>query len=224
MSSESIRSYHSPRRRLQAAQTRAAVLEAATRLFGELGWAATSMKSIAKTAGVSLETVYAGFGSKGELLGAVMDVAVVGDDLPIPLAQRDVALALGSGALDQRVANAASMSVAISSRTCELVQAVTHGAATDAALAQRLASLDERRRREIAGYFQQVASRPPSPLELDEVWLLTSAEAFHLLVHRSGWTPEQHQQWLADSLLRIISADAPDVAGRATTTQGKGLS
>jgi len=224
MSSGSIRSYHSPRRHLQAAQTRAAVLEAATRLFGELGWAATSMKRVAETAGVSLETVYAGFGSKAELLGAVMDAAVVGDDLPIPLAQRDVGLALGSGGRDQRAGKAASMSAEISSRTCALVQALTQGAATDAALAQRLALLDERRRRDIAGYFEQVASRPPSPRELDEVWLLTSAEAFHLLVHRSGWTPEQHQQWLADSLLRIISADPPDAARRATTTDGKGLS
>jgi Transcriptional regulator len=209
---------------MQAEQTRAAVLDAATRLFGEFGWADSSMRRVAKAAGVSVETVYAAFGSKGDLLAAVMDVAVVGDDLPIPLAQRDVALVLGTGTRDERVTKAASMSAAISSRTCELVQALTQGSATDGSLAQRLAALDERRRGEIADYFEQVASRPPTRLELDEVWLLTSAEVFHLLVHRSGWTPEQHEHWLADRLLRIIAPDAQDASGHRKKTQRKGLS
>ena len=209
---------------MQAAQTRAAVLDAATRLFGELGWADSSMRRVAKAAGVSVETVYAGFGSKGDLLAAVMDVAVVGDDLPIPLAQRDVALVLGAGTLGERVAKAAGMSVAISRRTCELVQALTQGSATDTLLSQRLAALDERRRGEIADYFEQVASRAPTGLELDEVWLLTSAEVFHLLVHRSGWTPEQHEHWLADSLLRLVSQDPQDASSQGKKTERKGLS
>ena len=198
---------------MQAAQTRAAVLDAAARLFGEFGWADTSMRRIAEAAGVSMETVYAGFGSKGDLLAAVMDIAVVGDDLPIPLAQRDVALMLGTGTRDERVAKAAGMSTAISSRTCALVQALTQGSATDGSLAQLLGALDERRRGECAYYFEQVASRPPTRLEVDEVWLLTSAEVFHLLVHRSGWTPERHEQWLAHRLLGLVSQDPQDTTG-----------
>ena len=209
---------------MQAAQTRAAVLDAATRLFGELGWADSSMRRVAKAAGVSVETVYAGFGSKGDLFAAVMDVAVVGDDLPIPLAQRDVALVLGTGTRDERVTRAASMSAAISGRTCELVQTLTQGSATDDLLAQRLAALDERRRGEIAEYFMQVASRAPTGLELDEVWLLTSAEVFHLLVHRSGWTPEQHEHWLADGLLRLVSQDPQDASKPSNKSHRKGLS
>ena len=209
---------------MQAAQTRAVVLDAAARLFGELGWADTSMRHVAKAAGVSMETVYAGFGSKGDLLAAVMDVAVVGDDLPIPLARRDFALVLGTGTRDERVAKAAGMSVAISSRTCELVQALTQGSATDASLARRLAELDARRRAEIADYFEQVASRAPTVLELDEVWLLTSAEVFHLLVHRSGWMPEQHKHWLANRLLGLVSQDPQDASGPGKKNQRKGLS
>ena len=224
VSSEPARSYHSPLRRRQAAQTRAAVLDAATALFGELGWADTSMRHVAKAAGVSMETVYAVFGSKGDLLAAVMDVAVVGDDLPIPLAQRDVALVLGTGTRGERVTKAASMSAAISSRTCELVQALTQGSATDAFLAQRLCALDERRRGEIADYIKQVASRAPTRRELDEVWLLTSAEVFHLLVHRSGWTPEQHEHWLADRLLGLDSQASQDASGQGNKIQRKGLS
>lgn len=209
MSATPTRAYHSPRRRLQAEQTRAAVLDAATSLFAEQGWADTSMRRVAEAAGVSTETVYGGFGSKRDLLAAVLDVAVVGDDLPVPLAQREDALLVGVGTHEERVAKAAALSVTISARTCELIQALTQGSATDPALAQRLTELDERRRGEVAHYFQQVASRAPTRAELDEVWLLTSSEVFHLLVHRSGWTPEQHEHWLADRL-RHITSNPPD--------------
>ena len=70
------RTYRSTRRREQAAETQAAILEAATRLFGERGWAATGMRDVARQAGVSVETVYTGFGSKSDLLMAAIDVAV----------------------------------------------------------------------------------------------------------------------------------------------------
>lgn len=198
---------------MQAEQTRAAVLEAARSLFADLGWAGTSMRGVARDAGVAMETVYANFGSKRDLLAAVVDVAVVGDDLPIPLAQRAFALGLGVGTRRERVAKAARMSAAISSRTCDLIQALIQGSATDIELARRLADLDERRRGEITRYFEQVASRPATPEQLDELWLLTSAEVFHMLVHRSGWTPEHHEQWLADRLMEITS-DAPHGASR----------
>jgi hypothetical protein len=55
------------------------------------------------------------------------------------------------------------------------------------------------------------------------VWLLTSAEVFHLLVHRSGWTPEQHEHWLADRLLGLVSQDQ-DTPGQSKKIQRKGLS
>ncbi len=62
------RSYNSSRRTLQAAQTRDEVLRAATELFRETGWAGTTLAAIAERAGVSVETVYKGFGSKKGLL------------------------------------------------------------------------------------------------------------------------------------------------------------
>ena len=82
------RAYTSPRRRQQAAETRAAVQATAAALFSEKGWAATGMRDVATAAGVSVETVYASFGSKADLLMAALDMAVVGDALPVPLAGR----------------------------------------------------------------------------------------------------------------------------------------
>ena len=73
-----MRTYRSPLRDRQRAETRAAVIDAARDPFVEQGYAATSIAEIARTAGVSPETVYATFGTKRELLRAVVDAAATG--------------------------------------------------------------------------------------------------------------------------------------------------
>src|ERR671934_682944 len=82
------RRYESPRRREQAAATRLAILEAAERLFGERGYAGTSVSAIAAAAGVALKTVYAAFGTKAEVLRALWNLRMRGDEEPAPLAER----------------------------------------------------------------------------------------------------------------------------------------
>ncbi len=82
---------------MQAAQTRAVVLEAATRLFAEHGWVGTGMRDVARAAAVSVETVYTTFGSKADLLRSALEVAIVGDDAQVPLADRPVYTAIGTG-------------------------------------------------------------------------------------------------------------------------------
>ncbi|HEY7007461.1 MAG TPA: TetR family transcriptional regulator, partial [Jatrophihabitantaceae bacterium] len=77
--SSSTRTYSSDRRRRQAEQTRADVLRAAVTLFSTSGWSATTLAAIAAEAGVAVETVYSGFGSKKNLLREAIDVSIVGD-------------------------------------------------------------------------------------------------------------------------------------------------
>ena len=52
----------------RASQTRAAIIEAALRLFRETGYEATTMRAIAREAGVSTGNAYYYFGSKEELI------------------------------------------------------------------------------------------------------------------------------------------------------------
>jgi AcrR family transcriptional regulator len=73
------RMYHAPRRTAAAAETRQAILRAATEEFEARGWAATTMRSIAKRAGVSPKTVEALFATKPALLEATLLAALVGD-------------------------------------------------------------------------------------------------------------------------------------------------
>ena len=82
------RPYDNSRRQAQARATRQTVIEAATRLFTEYGYPATTIEAVADAADVPLPTVYRLFGSKRALLAAVLDTSFGGDDQPIAFADR----------------------------------------------------------------------------------------------------------------------------------------
>ncbi|GAA4738341.1 TetR/AcrR family transcriptional regulator [Phytohabitans rumicis] len=62
-----------PKERADAARNRAAVLDAAARLFAEHGVATVSMDEIAATAGVGKGTLFRRFGDKAGLAAALLD-------------------------------------------------------------------------------------------------------------------------------------------------------
>src|SRR5688572_25206086 len=82
------RTYTSYVRAEQADATRSRVVRVADARFRADGYAATSVAAVARDAGVSSQTVYNVFGTKSALLKAAYDIAVVGDDDPVPLAER----------------------------------------------------------------------------------------------------------------------------------------
>src|SRR5919112_1678265 len=82
------RPYDSSNRTRQARDTRRRIVEAAALLFVREGYSATSIKAIAETAGVAVPTVYASLRSKANILRAVVDLTVRGDDEAAPLASR----------------------------------------------------------------------------------------------------------------------------------------
>src|SRR6478735_12842871 len=125
------RSYTSTRRAQQAAQTRSDVLAAATRLFTTSGWAGTTVSAIAAEAGVAVETIYSGFGSKKALLRAAMDVAVVGDTDPIPWAEREEFRRLGEGPPSTRAKAAAEVVSVIHVRSSGVWKAIMEASTAD---------------------------------------------------------------------------------------------
>src|SRR2546421_2312680 len=125
------RRYSSPLRAAQAGRTRAQVLTAAAACFEESGWAGTTVAVIAERAGVAVETVYSAFGSKKQLLREVIDVAVVGDTAPVPLAEREVFSRLGEGTRDARIDAGIQMLTDIHERIARLWRTVGEAAASD---------------------------------------------------------------------------------------------
>lgn len=198
------RAYRSPRRAEQAAQTRAAVLEAAARLFAERGWASTGMRDVAREAGVAVETVYAGFGSKPDLLVAALDVSVVGDDAPVPLADRPEFAALAQGTFDERVRHAARLVTRIHVSTAGLHVALRQGAAGEPALALRLTKAEEGRRLNTQQGVELVAGRPVDAEVVDALWALMSVEVFRLLTDLRGWRVDDYEEWVAEEISRRL--------------------
>ena len=73
------RRYDSAGRREAADRRRAAVVDAASRLFVRDGFAGTTIARIAESAGVSEEMVYKSFGNKVALVRAIRDKALAGE-------------------------------------------------------------------------------------------------------------------------------------------------
>jgi TetR/AcrR family transcriptional regulator, regulator of autoinduction and epiphytic fitness len=88
------RTYHSPARAESARQTRRRIVGAARELFESRGYAGTTIDAVAEAAGVSRRTVFLSVGSKAELLKTAWDWGVVGDDEPVPMAERPHVLAM----------------------------------------------------------------------------------------------------------------------------------
>src|SRR5882672_6966469 len=86
--SPSPRRYRSDRRTAQARETRVRVLAAATAVFLRRGFSAATIREIAAAAAVSVATVESLLGTKARLLKAAIDVAIAGDDEPVPVLAR----------------------------------------------------------------------------------------------------------------------------------------
>src|ERR1044072_3829372 len=82
------RKYSSAVREEQAARTRARLLDAASELLLQRGYARTTMKDIAVQAHVARDTVHAIFGSKARVLTALIDHRLVPDGSVANVRQR----------------------------------------------------------------------------------------------------------------------------------------
>lgn len=214
MSAPARRAYRSDRRQAQATQTRTQVVAAATELFGRRGWAGTAMRDVAEAAGVAVETVYAHARSKRDLLLMAIDVGVVGDTEPVPLAQRPEFAALARGDREQRLAAAAAMLAGINSRSWGLRRALCEATRTEPVLAARQDELERRRRHDIGIAAAMVLGRPLTDGELDAVWVLGNAETFAALTESRGLTRADYEAWLATMIDRLVPQARGEREGR----------
>jgi AcrR family transcriptional regulator len=207
------RRYVSEVRSRQAQQTRMAVLMAARQMFVERGWAATGVRSVAEQAGVSVKTIYDAFGSKAELFKAVTDVAAAGDAEPVTVMEREQFAALAEGELGQRAAAGARLALAVNRRTVDLMRVWRTAADTDAALAQMLTEDVERQRQTFVAAVTLIAGHEIERQRAEGLWALMNEESYRLLVRSCGWTDEQYEQWLAETITRLLDTEQPQTRG-----------
>lgn len=203
------RRYNSSRRALQAAQTRRDVLAAATELFATSGWTGTTLAAIAERAGVAVETVYSGFGSKKALLRAAMDVAVVGDTEPVPLAEREEFRRLSRGSTHDRLRAGVALATEVHVRSAGVWQAIVEAAGADPEVEAWRAEFERNRRADLRRGLREILGRPVEGAMLDVVWALSGPEVYQKLVVDAGMTRKAYEDSMVESLARLTAPSKP---------------
>jgi AcrR family transcriptional regulator len=200
---ERTSNYHSPLRARQAAQTRRAVIDAALLRFSENGWAATTVPMIAAEAGVSVDTIYAVFGTKASLLMAVVDVAIVGDEAETAMAERPDFALLGQGRRHERLRTGVRYTMAVYARSVPILRALREAAASDEVARARHVQYELDRRALVAAGMELILQQPASVEIVDAVAALVSPEVDTYLLEL-GWSDEQVEDWFVDLLKTTI--------------------
>ncbi len=200
------RRYDSRRRDRQAQQTRGEILAAAVTLFASRGWAKTTLSGIAAEAGVSIETIYAGFASKKGLLREAMNIAIVGDDEPVEWLHRPHVQAVRELPPDQRLRRIVAITDQMWSGPLPGVwAAMLEAAASDPEIA-RWCDEQELGRREVARQiWQGLMDTTLDEQQLDAIWVVASVETREKLTRQRGLTTQQWQDWTVDVLQRLTS-------------------
>lgn len=203
---KSTRRYDSPRRRAQAAATRRDILEAAQQLFEQRGYGSTTMDAIAAHAGVALKTVYVAFETKSGLLRALWNHLLRGGNDAVAVAQqqwyREI---IEEPDADRQLRLAARNACRVKLRIAGVLEVIRSAAPIDpdiAALWRRIQTEFHANQRVIVESLDDKNALVPG-LEIDRatdiLWTLNHPNTWQLLVEERRWTPQQFEQWFADT-------------------------
>lgn len=205
------RTYDSSGRQARAAQTRSSVLVAARKAFLADGYAATTIPSVAAAAGVSVETVYKAFANKAGLVKSVFDVAIAGDDEPVPVMQREfVQRNIAEPDPRRKLSAYGAHLTEIAERTNPILLVVRDAAVSDPAAAEVWAKLQAERligmtafatHLRDAGHLRAGITMPHAR---DVLWTHNSVELWDLLVRQRGWTNQRFGTWVGEQLIAAL--------------------
>ena len=178
---------------------------AALDLFAEHGFAGTAVTAIAERAGVSAQTVYATFGSKGALLRALLDQMEENADAAL-WRERISADPDPRGKLTAF----AQWSAGLFASSKAVITAAQ--GANDPAILELRAEADGHRRAaldalvgtlEASGALRAGLSHRRA---VDRAWILTGVEPYFGATEGCGWSDTAYAKWLADLLVSQLLA------------------
>jgi TetR/AcrR family transcriptional regulator, regulator of autoinduction and epiphytic fitness len=199
------------RRAEQAERTRRRILDAATALFTDPGYATTTIEAIATRADVAVETVYSRFRNKPNLLVAILEPAIVGTDDDVALSDLpDIAEIRACPDQRRQLELLVHLSRTILERTAQ-VHRILHAAASVDENAAELQRTDAQRRYQgQTDYIDMLLANGPLRAGVtranaaDTYATLASPATYAFLVEERAWTPDQFQEWLGDVLGRVL--------------------
>src|ERR1700694_4840477 len=183
-----------------ALATRAAVAEAARRLFAAHGYVATSIQAIAGEAAIPVQTIYSAFGSKPAILEEVRRNWIAASDVEA-LHRR----ALGSPDLRERLGFAAHWTRRQFQLGHDVIAMYQEAARSDPRAAAVWRQTLAGRGAAVPELLQLLRSDLRAGLTpaqaLDHYVACTLPEIYRTLVLERGWSPDQYQRWLTELLL-----------------------
>jgi TetR/AcrR family transcriptional regulator, regulator of autoinduction and epiphytic fitness len=205
------RVYRSAHRTAQAHHTRQRIVAAATEQFASAGYPATTMRSVAAAAGVSVASIELAFGTKAQLLKTAIDVAIAGDHDPVAVLDRDWATAAqATTTVHEFLAAVARILRPAMIRSAGLVLAAYNAAGTDPALRELAERLAAQRATTVAWIIDGIRDRAALRQGLtrrhaiDQVWLLMDPAVYHQLTRYRGWSPATYEKWFTDTITRLL--------------------
>ena len=188
-----------PYRKQQALATRTRIATAARKRFHEQGYAATTVEEIASEAGVAVSTVYAIFRNKRSILAAICEAWLEEAQIR-PLMEQ----ALVDTDVRHRLATAAQWTRQQWERGADVLSLLLAAAQDDPDVAAMLGGWIADKSRAMAHFVEslQGALRPDLDVTRasDLFDALTIPELYRDLVDRSGWSPDEYEQWLARTM------------------------
>lgn len=164
-----------------------------------------TIAEIAEKAGVAASTIYALYKSKEGILRALMRAALFGPRFREARAKLDgVTDPVRLIALSAHVARAIYES---ESAELGLIRGTSAFSPALRKMEQEFEAIRfEMQEERVRLLFAQARQR--RGLELNEarriLWMYTSRDVYRMLVHEGGWTPDQYQTWLSDTLLGAL--------------------
>jgi AcrR family transcriptional regulator len=209
------RRYHAPQRVQAAAQTKARIRAAASALFVEQGYVATTVRDVARAAGVGERTVYAVFPSKADLFRHVLDVATVGDEQSVAVADRpQVHEAFGQTDPRMAIGQTIDYTVALFERAGDLIMVTVQAADADPDM-RAAADAGSRATRQLWRSLARTlhdngALRPGLTAQkaADILYALASPHTHQLLRRHCRWAGHQYRAWLTEVVTQQLLADA----------------
>ena len=186
-------------RQRQAAETRARVVAAARALFAERGYATTTIAAIAQTAGVAVPTVYDAFGSKRGILEAARVTMLADSQIPELMAE-----AIKEPDGGRKLDLAARWLRQQMETSSDVIRAFREGARFDIDLAADHRRILDNRGRNMERFIDSMASSLAPDMSTqtatDLLWTFSNEELYRELVEERGWSADQFQAWLAETL------------------------
>jgi AcrR family transcriptional regulator len=208
MSAEPVRRrYDSLRRTAQAQQTRAEIARAALELFVSRGWTATTVRDVAREAGVSVPTVYAVYGNKTGLTRALADAA----DLPADVQQLVAELESPTTDPTRQLAAMAGYDRRLYERAGDVISLVREAGRSEPELATLY---HDSRVRGDQTRVEVFSSWPAGvlrfgldvPSAVDVYAALCNIDVYSVLTGERGWSPDRVEQWWCGALVRELLA------------------